>query len=164
MASNDDKKNVMAELDELNLIEARFRVGHLQSAQAIRKVRQASVERSLRAEMQRETYKQSICRHRKGGKGVEMMLMGSDSNYAVIKHIYPHGLLCVYCQRCGKEWRPPDAALNRKGATIEDRREYARLYKEYTEAVNFPTDNETSGSQLFMVTRGEPGTFEFPAA
>jgi hypothetical protein len=161
---NDDRKTVMAELDELNLIEARYRVSHLQSTQAIRKVRQASVERSLRAEMQRETYKQANCRHRKGGKGVEMMYQGNDSNFAVIKHIYPTGPMHVYCQRCGKEWKPPDAKLNRKGASIEDRREYARLYKEYQEAINFPTDNETSGSQLFMVTRGEPGTYELPAA
>jgi hypothetical protein len=161
---NDDKKTVMAELDELNLIEARFRVGHLQSTQAMRKVRAQSVERSLRSERARDEYKQSICRHRKGGKGVEMMLMGSDSNYAVIKHIFPHGPLHVFCLRCGKHWEPPDPRLNRRGASVEDRREYARLYKEYQEAVNFPTDNETSGSQLFMVTRGEPGTFEMPAA
>lgn len=157
------EKNVMTELEELNLVEARFRVDHLRSAQAIRKVRSASVERSLRAEMQRESSIQASCRHRKGGKGVEMMYQGNDSNYAVIKHIYPHGPMHVYCQRCGKEWKPPDTALNRRGASVEDRREYKRLYNEYLEACNFPTDNETSGSQLFMVTRGDPTALSMAA-
>jgi hypothetical protein len=160
MPNNDDRNKVMSELEALQLTEARFRVEHLQSAQRIRKTRQASVERSLRADMQRELAKQAICVHKKGGKGVEMLLRGNDPNYAVIKHIFPHGALHVYCIRCGKEWKPPDAALNQKGSTIEERREYARLYKEYHEAVNFPTDNETSGSQLFLVTRGDPGTSE----
>jgi hypothetical protein len=157
---NDDRNKVMSELEALQLTEARFRVAHLESSQRIRKTRAQSVERSIRAEMVRDEARQAICVHKKGGKGVEMLLSGNDPNYAVIKHIFPHGALHVYCIRCGKEWKPPDAALNRKGSTIEERREYARLYKEYHAAVNFPTDNETSGSQLFMVTRGEPGTSE----
>lgn len=158
--ANDDRTKVMSELESLQLTEARFRVEHLQSAQRIRKTRSASVERSIRAEIEREKIKQSMCVHKKGGKGVEMIFQGNDPNYAVVKHIFPHGPMHVYCMRCGKEWKPPDAAFNRRGAPAEDKREYARLYKEYREAVNFPTDNATSGSQLFLVTHGEPGTSE----
>lgn len=157
---NDDRNKVMTELEALQLEEARFRVANLQSVQRIRARKRESFERSIRAEAEREAIKQSRCVHKKGGKGVEMMYQGNDHNYAVVKHIYAHGELRVYCQRCGKEWKPPDPALQRKGASVEDRREYARLYHEYQQAVNFPTDNETSGSQLFMVTRGEPGTSE----
>lgn len=153
---NDDRNKVMTELESLQLEEARYRVANLQSIQSIRKRKRESFERSIRADAEREAYKQSRCVHKKGGKGVEMMYQGNDHNYAVIKHIYAHGEMRVYCLRCGKEWKPPNPALQGKGATVEDRREYARLYKEYQEAVNFPTDNETSGSQLFMVVRGEP--------
>jgi hypothetical protein len=108
--------------------------------------------------MQRESMIQAACWHKKGGKGVEMMYKGSDALYAVIKNILPTGTLQVFCQRCGKVWEPPPAALNRRGASVEDRRLYARLYTEYQQAVNYPTDNETSGSQLFLIHRGDSET------
>jgi hypothetical protein len=152
----DDRKAVMTEMEELNLEEMRFKIGKLRSNSQLRKVRAMSVERSLKADMQRETTIQANCWHKKGGKGVEMMYRGNDANYAVIKNILPHGVLQVFCQRCGKVWEPPPASLNARGASIENRRLYKLLYEEYQKAVNFPTDNETSGSQLFMLTTGAP--------
>lgn len=151
-----DKKDVMTELEELNLEEARHRVGQMKSVQRLRASRRLSIERQLRAEMQRETTIQAVCWHKKGGKGVEMMYQGNDPNYAVIKHIFPLGEMKVFCQRCGKVWEPPPAHLNQRGATTEDRKLYARLYQEYRQALNFPTDNETSGTQLFMVSTAAP--------
>jgi hypothetical protein len=147
--------NVKEQFEALQLEEMQFNVGKMRSAVLMRAKRRASIERSLKADMVRETSIQASCWHKKGGKGVDMIYRGSDALYAVIKHIFPTGILKIFCQRCGRCWEPPDPALNQRGAGVENRRLYARQYKEYQEAANFPTDNETSGSQLFMVTRGD---------
>jgi hypothetical protein len=160
---NQNGKSAAEEMQALQLEELQFNVGKLRSQQRLRALRQRSVEDSIRAETRREAVKQAACWHKKGGKGVEMMYRGNDSNYAVIKHVLPHGILIVLCQRCGKLWAPPDAALNQRSATAEERRLYARLYKEYQEAVNYPTDNETSGSQLFLITQGTPEAAQLTA-
>jgi hypothetical protein len=152
--------NIKEQFEALQLEEMQFSVAKMRSAVLVRAKRRASIERSLKADMVRETSIQASCWHKKGGKGVEMMYRGSDALYAVIKNIFPTGVLKIFCQRCGKKWEPPDPALNQRGASAENRRLYARLYKEYQEAVNFPTDNETSGSQLFMVTRNDAPVLE----
>lgn len=156
MAPQNNGPSVSEQYAALQLEEMQYNVEKMRSHKQLRIVRQKSIERSLNAEMQRETTIQARCWHKKGGKGVEMMYQGSDALYAVIKNIFPTGVLKVFCQRCGKKWEPPNPALNRRGASVEDRRLYARLYKEYQEAVNYPTDNETSGSQLFLITQGQP--------
>jgi hypothetical protein len=160
---NQNGKSVTDEYQALQLEELQYNVGKLRSQQRLRLLRQQGIERTLRAEERREAIKQAGCWHKKGGKGVEMMYRGNDSNYAVIKNVLPHGILIVICQRCLKLWAPPDPALNLRTATADERRLYARLYKEYQEAVNFPTDNETSGSQLFLITQGTPQATELTA-
>jgi len=60
--------------------------------------------------------------------------------------------MLVCCIRCGRLWEPPDPALNTRKASAEDKALYKRLYAEYQWAVNLPTDNETSGTQLFVFT------------
>jgi len=141
------------ELKALHLEQARFEVSALRGRENMRKTRVQAIENALKADAQRTAATISRCAHRKGGKGVEMIYRGNDSNYAVVKHQLPHGPIIVICQRCPKVWYPPDSALIGKGATAEQRRQYARELKEYTEALNYPTDNEMSGSQLFVVTR-----------
>jgi hypothetical protein len=143
------------ELRALHLLQARHEVSQLQGKEQMRKTRVQAIENALRADKQRTEATISRCAHRKGGKGVEMIYRGNDSNYAVIKHQLPHGPIIVICQRCPKVWYPPDAALIAKGATTEQRRQYRRELEEYTTALNYPTDNEMSGSQLFVVTRND---------
>ena len=144
-----DKTTITQELELLQLEETKERLQERRDRKNQSANRRRMVQRSLRDTNQRRALLQSRCAHRKGGKGVEMLYQGNDTNFAVIKHILSHGPLIVICQRCGKLWEPPDKALNAKGASSEDRREYKRLYQEYQWAVNLPTDNETSGSKLF---------------
>jgi hypothetical protein len=160
---NNNGPSVKEQFESLQLEELQFNVERMRSTKQNREKRKASIERSLRAQLQREGTIQARCWHKKGGKGVEMMYQGSDALYAVIKNILPTGKLQVFCQRCGRMWEPPDPALNRRGASVEDRKMYARLYNEYQAAVNFPTDNETSGSQLFLITQGNPEALEATA-
>lgn len=144
-------KNIQTELETLQLEESRFRVQELRNTQNNREIRRRSIETSLRTEAQRAAILHSRCKHRKGGLGVESLLNGNDANFAVAKHIMPNGVMLVVCQRCGREWLPPSPALISKGAPVEDRKLYSRLAQEYNEAVAFPTDNTTSGSQIFAV-------------
>jgi hypothetical protein len=45
--------------------------------------------------------------------------------------------------------------LNSRKASSEERRLYKVLWQEYVTALNLPTDNEPSGTQLFVITRDE---------
>jgi uncharacterized protein len=90
---------------------------------------------------------QAFCKHKKGGKNLEGIINGNDPNYSVIKHTYATGEVEVLCSRCGKQWKEPKAALRKT-----DPEKYKEQMEEYREAINFPTDNEPSGTQLFMIT------------
>jgi hypothetical protein len=156
MANEQDRKKITDELAELQLEESRFRVQQLRGQADMKRVRSQSIESSLRNAARSDAHRHASCLHKKGGMGVENMLRGNDSHYSVIKNQRSDGVIVVICQRCDNLWEPPDPALNRRGATVEDRRLYARLLKEYQEAVNFPTDNTMSGSQLFVISREAP--------
>lgn len=87
---------------------------------------------------------QEFCKHRKGGKNLQGILNGNDSDYSVINHTYPWGQGVVICTRCGKTVHEP---MDRKSKTFK---EEMKLYKEWA---NFPTDNEPSGTTLFKFER-----------
>jgi hypothetical protein len=158
MANEKDRTN--EELAGLQLEESRFRIQELRNIAATREVRRSSIQRSLRNQVQRRLQTEAGCAHRKGGKGSESLFRGNDANYAVVKHTLPHGVTIVVCQRCPKVWAPPPPELIARGATSEDRKLYARLFAEYETALNFPTDNQPSGSQLFVIS----GVMERPQA
>jgi hypothetical protein len=153
MAERLDGKKINDELEQLQLEETRERVMQIRAKRATRVRRQESRERSLADQRRREAAAQAGCVHRKGGKGVEGRFKGNDTNYAVVKHTLCHGPTIVICQRCFKIWTPPDPALNSRKASSEEKRLYKQLYEEYVTAVNLPTDNEPSGTQLFVITR-----------
>jgi hypothetical protein len=144
-----DRSKIAEELELMQLQEAKERLEDRAAQKNQRANRSRMVQASLEDTARRHAFMQSRCAHRKGGKGVAMLFQGNDANFAVVKHILSHGPMLVVCQRCWKVWLPPNKALNRKGATPEDRKEYKRLYEEYQWAVNLPTDNETSGTKLF---------------
>ena len=144
-----ERSKIAEELELLQLEEAKERLQERRDRKNQSANRRHMVQASLKDTAMRRALTQSRCVHRKGGKGVAGLFNGNDQNFAVIKHILSHGPLIVICQRCGKLWEPPDKALNAKGASSENRREYKRLWDEYQYAINLPTDNETSGSKLF---------------
>jgi hypothetical protein len=156
MPNDQDKRKVTEELESLQLEETRHRVGQMRSDRAMREVRTRSLEASLKRSAAADEYRHNNCYHRKGGMGVENIFRGNDPNYSVIKNQRADGAIVVICQRCDKLWEPPDPALKRRGATVEERKLYAKLNEEYLTALNYPTDNTMSGSQLFVITREQP--------
>jgi hypothetical protein len=151
-----DKKSITDELEALQLEETRERVEEMRNNRAARHLRAERRNVDLLDARARQEAIQANCWHKKGGKGVQQLAHGNDHNYAVIKHTLSHGPMIVLCQRCSKVWEPPDTALNARKASVEDKALYRKLYEEYQWAVNLPTDNEPSGTQLFVITKAEP--------
>jgi hypothetical protein len=149
-----DKKSVTAQLEQLQLEETQERVD---AARATRKAR-INRNRQMALTIERgdaiRKAQQDACWHKKGGKGVTMLSQGNDHNFAVVKHQLCHGPIIVVCQRCSKLWEPPLKPA--KGASAEERTKYREDLAEYHRALNLPTDNEQSGTQLFVIGIAEP--------
>jgi hypothetical protein len=92
---------------------------------------------------------QSKCNHKKGGNGAQGLLngQGDDSQYAIIKHTFPHGDTWVICLRCKKTWKPPVRSKFPPGD--EGSALYLGKVAEYQAALNFQTRNSPSGSVMF---------------
>jgi hypothetical protein len=152
-----DRKQVTEELENLQLDEARYAAQQRSQVRIERANKAKAIELSLKRDRYNQKRIQSACQHRKGGKGTGQMYSGNDPNYAVIIHTLSHGPTIVVCQRCGNVWEPP-LPLTRN-ATPEQRNQYKVDLTEYRRALNFPTDNEPSGTTLFAFT-----TFDEDAA
>jgi hypothetical protein len=94
---------------------------------------------------------QSSCKHKKGGKNLAGILNGNSENYSIWKHTYPWGATQVICSRCGKQWNKPALALRAIAPA-----QYKREMEVYNTVINWPTDNEPSGSVLFTFERNAP--------
>ena len=151
-----DRKAITEELEQLQLEETRDRVLEMRHRRQSQLRRVEARDNDLADNAARQKAIQDNCWHKKGGKGVTMLFQGNDHNYAVVKHTLSHGPLIILCQRCSKVWEPPPVELNRRSASKEDKALYRKLYDDYQWAVNLPTDNEPSGTQLFVITRDEP--------
>ena len=144
--------NPNAELAALQLEETRERVEQMRSRRESKLRRAAARANDVNRAEARKKAQAEACWHKKGGKGVENLSHGTDNYYAVVKHQLCHGPIIVICQRCPKVWEPPPVELNKRNATAAQKAEYKRLYEEYVWAVNLPTDNTMSGTQLFQIT------------
>lgn len=89
---------------------------------------------------------QAACKHRKGGKDMQGILNGHDAYYSVIHHTYPAGHTNVMCTRCSKEWQQPDTKLRYTNPQL-----FNKQFEEWKWAMELPTDNEPSGTQLFQI-------------
>lgn len=89
---------------------------------------------------------QKRCNHRKGGRGPEAIMrgMGSDPEYAIIKHRLPHGEYMGLCQRCGKEWMPANKWNTENGVLRP-----TPATEGWEWAMNANTDNSSSASSDF---------------
>ena len=150
-----DKKAITEELELLQLEETRDRVEATRAHRSAVRARAERRNQDILDNRRMEEAQQAACWHKKGGRGVENLSHGNDHNYAVIKHTLSHGPLIVVCQRCRKLWEPPDTRLNARSASKEDKALYKKLWDEYQWAVNLPTDNEPSGTQLFVISKNE---------
>lgn len=145
-----DRKQITEELENLQLDEMRYNAELRAQVRAGRKNKAEAIELSLKRDRAHQKRIQAACYHKKGGKGTAQIYAGNDSNYAVIVHTLSHGPTIVVCQRCGNVWEPP-LPLPKK-ATAEQKQQYRVELAEYRRALNFPTDNEPSGTVLFGFT------------
>ena len=145
-----DKKSVTAQLEQLQLEETQERVDKSRADRAARVRRHAQLHLSIARNDAIKKAQQEACWHKKGGKGVQQLSHGNDANFAVVKHQLGHGPIIVICIRCQKVWEPPMKPA--KGADAEVRAQYKIDLAEYNRALNLPTDNEQSGTQLFVLT------------
>jgi hypothetical protein len=155
MAPELDRKKITEELEILQLEETRERVHVMRSRSESNRRRRLARQTDITNANLRQKAREADCWHKKGGKGVDNLAHGNDSNYAVVKHQLCHGPVIVICQRCGHVEEPPDPYLNRRGASKEEKAEYKRQWESYMWWFNLPTDNTQSGTQLFMIAANE---------
>lgn len=148
-----DRSKITEELENLQLEEARDAAENRKQKRLGRQNKAKAIELSLKRDRAHQKRIQDACQHRKGGKGTAQMYSGNDANYAIVVHTLSHGPTIVVCIRCGKIWEPPPP-LSKK-ATTEQRAQYKVDLVEYRRALNFPTDNEPSGTTLFAFTNDE---------
>jgi hypothetical protein len=148
-----EKQQIVGELEALQLEETRDRVMSTRAKREQRAAQQRHMVQIVQRNAAIEKATQADCWHKKGGKGTQGLNRGDDPKFAVIKHMLSHGPIIVVCQRCGCVWRKPERLP--KGYTAEERKQYMLDLAEYNKALNFPTDNEMSGSQIFVITEGE---------
>lgn len=140
-------------LRDLQIAEATERAAD-RTTKRMSKLQQAKAyQASLKIDREQAEQRAEACTHRKGGKvglagGMEALTQGNDQNYSVIKHTLPLGETIVICQRCPMKWRKPDEALKKSNPA-----EYKQQLKTYQWALRLPTDNEPSGTQLFLRQR-----------
>lgn len=149
-----DKKSVTAQLEQLQLEETQERVDLSRATRKARIARTQQMQATIERSDAIRRAQQEACWHKKGGKGVSMLSQGNDANFAVIKHQLCHGPIIVVCQRCTKVWEPPVKPA--RGASEKERTKYREDLTEYNRALNLPTDNEQSGTQIFVLTASEP--------
>jgi len=141
-------EQIELEMKRLQITHLRFEVEKESQRRADIARTQAQQQQSLKESQEALEARQAICPHKKGGKNIEGINHGTAQEYAVFTHTYADGRVVPMCTRCGKEWHKPPVELRRS-----DPPEYKRLLKEYVESLKFPTDNEPSGTQLFMITQ-----------
>jgi hypothetical protein len=124
----------------------------LKDSQERRLMKLRKQERDLAENLRIKEARQKACKHKKGGRNKEGFAKGNSANYAVIQHTYPAGDVVVLCQRCDKTWEMPLPALR-----ISDPDLYQRQLREYRMALEWPTDNEPSGTRLFLITDNGTG-------
>lgn len=158
MSKSDDTRNLSREemeretarlrleMTQLELEDLRMRVENEktrreQIAMAHKRQQQSLEDSNARIQAAREA-----CNHRKGGKNLEGIGKGHDSYFSISKITYPWGETTVMCLRCTKEWRKPPESLKKT-----DPAAYKKQMDEYKWAMELPTDNEPTGSQIFLI-------------
>lgn len=95
---------------------------------------------------------QDHCTHRKGGSGPIAVMhgQGTANEYSVIRHLLPCNEYLVLCQRCGKEWLPPNK-WNVENGIIKP----TEGTPGWKEAMQYPTDNSPSQSGRWLYEKVE---------
>jgi len=151
------------QMAELELEDLTARVEERREKKAALEARAAAAQRSLEQANADIIASQKVCRHKKGGRNKAGLVNGSDNYYSVNKHTYSHGETVVFCTRCTQEWRmpkQPNPELKKQDPAAWKLAvaEFKKQLAEYREALNWPTDNEPSGTALFTFGKMDPAT------
>lgn len=151
-----EKENAALELKmkRLNYEDLTYRLEQERGRRAHMALVHQNQQRSMDDFNREVILRQSWCKHKKGGKNQGGILNGNDSDYSVWHFQYPWGEIAVLCTRCGIEYRPSGPVMD--ALKLSDPAEFKRRLEKYKEALNWPTDNEPGGSQIFMIQHNTP--------
>ena len=141
MSVDDQLKVLRLKKEALELEDLEMRVENERSRRDFLKMSRQKQQETLAKAARDKEISQGRCKHKKGGKNLQGIEKGTDSDYSVIVHTYPWGETVVMCTRCHKEWRHP-----KKGE-----KNYEQKLEEYKRALEFQTDNEPSGNRIFVI-------------
>ena len=108
--------------------------------------RRDQVKRDVEATEKKRTSIRKRCKHLKGGKN-NNFAKGQSSDHCVVDNTYPDGKREIICSRCGDLAVMPTRAM-RKEMTEAEFKAAQEKWKIWSE---FITDNEPSGSQVFLI-------------
>lgn len=140
-----EDKRLELRLKKLNLEDTQDRIDDRELKRENTRQKSKTNGATLKQIADTEAAVQRRCNHRKGGNGIESLLLGrgTSSDYAIIDHTFCNGDRWITCLRCHKTWKPP---VESKYATKEA---YLDAYTEYKTALNFQTPNQPSTSVQF---------------
>ncbi|HVO91791.1 MAG TPA: hypothetical protein VMT22_03070 [Terriglobales bacterium] len=138
-----EKAKIELEMAQLSLEDLKYRVEKERARRHQLALAHKAQQDSLDDFNEKVKQQQAYCKHRKGGKNLEGILKGHDSNYSVIQNTYPWGETVVMCTRCCKEWREGVPFANPPIPRTPG----------FETAIEWPTDNEPSGTQLFLIQK-----------
>lgn len=167
MAKNEtstEQERVLSEYEQVELEFKREQIAEMRAKREerenVREKRRMERERLVRDIKENEVQRlrrQARCKHRKGGKNNNFA--GGDANYrSIVRNIYPCGCEQISCTRCGSDvWKPLKRACKGHPQTpsLELKKDQPKVYAEalakWKEWSEYPTDNEPSGSQVFLI-------------
>lgn len=152
----DEVAAIELEMKQLTLIKMRDDVAKIK-AKAAHDFEIASAKRLATLQfLAARKANQDRCNHRKGGRGPDAIMrgQGDDASYAIIKHRLPHREFMALCQRCGKEWMPPNK-WNVEGGVLKPllATHGPNPMDNWEWAVNINTDNTPSASSDFSFAK-----------
>lgn len=145
MPKNDDAENVELEFKRLQVELMREQVQSLSDKREAAKSNRAKMVADMKRATAETMHKQSICKHRKGGRN-NRFANGDSANYSIIQNTYPLGEVCLMCTRCGKEVWKPQLKLKKTDPAL-----HKSMLAEWQLWSSWPTDNSPSGSKIFEV-------------
>lgn len=148
-----ESAKVDLEIKRLSLELQQEQLQQLRDTKAARRLKLQKAEEDLAENVRQQEMREQNCKHRKGGRNKEGLNKGNSPNYAVIQNTFPNGEVRVICQRCGKAWEQPSLDLKAEKPTL-----YNQQLRDYQRALEFPTDNEPSGTQIFLINRNMRST------
>jgi hypothetical protein len=157
---------------ELNMQDVRARIGDRETKLLQKTMDREAQGRTFAQQAATDKSRQDACTHKKGGvvsaRNMQVLSTGGNSiQYAVLKHQMMNNDMWVRCLRCGKTWLPPvkeNYYFSAKGKQVAPKdgtfneTKFNEALAEYRRAVNFETNNSSSGSVQCRFSKWDEGS------